>query len=294
MITQKLLYKYNRQRVNDTLHHDERFINYEKEWINDSLLATKNKSQISTHSELIEFFGQLINNDSSIESYNSNYVSSQISLNEFKVMLQEFSLDGLTEAQVFYYIMPRLNLQAQMPMLRILIDEFGSANPKKMHTTLFTNLLQELAMPIEQEYYIDRIDGISYEFINIYYWMTLRADDPSYFVGALTYMETIIPIIFPCLVEACQRLGIHAHHYYSEHCHIDDFHSLECKKILLAMEKSNTLDPHKAWLGMQLSRFFTHRIFDNAVNIAREFSTNTENTHLLPQITNTAKQESYV
>jgi hypothetical protein len=273
MITQKQLYQYNQQRINDTVNHNRLFLDFEREWIDGALEPLDAGEKTSKLGDLLKQLDQFISDESSMESASADYVGQHMPREEFKVMLQEFSIDGLTEAQVFYYIMPRLHLQAQMPMLRILIDEFGSANPNKMHTTLFISLLEELEMPVSKDYYLDRIDSVSYEFVNLYYWLTLRADDPSYFVGALTYLETIIPVVFRCLVDACDRLGINAHHYYSEHCHIDEFHSLECKKILRAMAKTNTLNPHKAWLGMQLSSLITNRMFDNSVAIAQAANT---------------------
>ena len=272
-ITQNDLYQYNQARIQDSVNHDKNYLLFEDSWITQWLDSFDQGLDMNNYHQFIQRFDQFIADESSEESLSGNYVSEEITKEQFRYMLQEFAVDGLTEAQVFYYAMPRLHLTAQMPMLRIMIDEFGSANPKKMHTALFIELLKELDMPLDQSYYYDRMSNISYEFLNMYFWLALRADNPSYFVGALTYLETIIPVVFPSLVKACGRLNIHAHHYYSEHCHIDEFHALEGKKILRAMWQTETLDLQKAWLGVQLSSAITNRVFENAVDVAKEKST---------------------
>lgn len=272
MLTQKSLYLYNCERIQDTANHNPKYLAFEDQWINRMLGTIDAVDDDFTHKDLLRFFDALIEEESAQEVDSASYVSRSMPLEEFRALVREFAVDGLTEAQVFYYIMPRLHLDAQMPMLRILIDEFGSANPARMHTGLYCNLLKELGMPTTLSYYIDQIDDVSYEFLNMYFWLTLRADDPSYFVGALTYLETMIPVVFPCYVDACNRLGVSAHQYYSEHCHIDGFHAVEGKRIFRAMEQTGTLNSKKAWLGVRLSSLVTNKVFDNAVQVASHSS----------------------
>ncbi|MFL0798574.1 MAG: iron-containing redox enzyme family protein [Cellvibrionaceae bacterium] len=267
--TQKELYLYNKERIQDTVHHNLRVLNFENQWIKQWFSDFEQDIEFQDYRHFIKHFDQFIADESKLASPTGDYVSDEMTKEEFRRMIQEFAVDGLTEAQVFYYVIPRLHLKAQMPMLRIMIDEFGSANPQRMHTALFMNLLRELNLPVEESYYINRVSDTSYEFVNMYFWLTLRANDPSFFVGALTYLETIIPVVFPSLVNACKRLNIEAHAYYSEHCHIDEFHALEGKKILKAMWETNTLDLQKAWLGVQLSSAVTNKVFDHAVEVAR-------------------------
>lgn len=44
-----------------------------------------------------------------------------------------------------------------MPMLRIMIDEFGSGNLKRAHAALYVNLLRELEMPTSLAHYCELI-----------------------------------------------------------------------------------------------------------------------------------------
>ncbi|GLQ30996.1 iron-containing redox enzyme family protein [Litoribrevibacter albus] len=272
MINQQQLYHYNRDQVIHAKPHEQSFLDFEQQWIDAALSSLSSTPVIDSYEHLVSEIKQMITMESADEPDSARFVSERISLEQFRILVQEFALDGLTEAQIFYAIMPRLSLAAQLPMLRILIDEFGSANPAKTHTKLYRKLLEELTMPTEVDYYFDKIESSSYAFVNMFYWLTLRADDPSYFVGALTYLESIIPAVFPCYTEACQRLGIEQHHYYSEHCHIDDFHAKECFRILKAMHQTDTLNVKKAWQGVNLASLVTNQAFEQAVLKAQRVS----------------------
>ncbi|NPU91635.1 MAG: iron-containing redox enzyme family protein [Gammaproteobacteria bacterium] len=270
MISQKQLYLHNRNRLRDISSFDPDLRRFERQWI-DRVLASDASamSAVTSCDQLLDRIDQRVQWEAQHETEESRYVREAMTRPEFRILVQEFALDGLTEAQSFYYIMPRLPLTAQLPMLRILIDEFGSANPQRMHTTLYVNLLRELDMTSAPEPYLDLISEASFAFVNQFYWMTIRADDPSWFAGAITYLESVIPHFFPCYVAACERLGISAHHYYSEHCHIDRFHALEGRRLLAAMNRERALDPCKAWQGVCLASTITTQAFADAVHKAR-------------------------
>lgn len=274
MLTQAHLYQHNQRALQqDITAFDAQYRQFESHWVQgvmEALQDTDNESGcLNTVQDLVDAIDELVQAEANSESAAVDYVAQSMKREEFRILVQEFALDGLTEAQAFYFIMPRLPLAAQLPMLRILIDEFGSANPKRMHTTLYLNLLRELAMPLDRLHYVERIADSSFAFVNQFYWLTLRAEDPSYFAGAITYLESVIPFFFPCYVDACKRLGIAAHHYYSEHCHIDHFHALEGKRLLLAMAQEQCLDLEKAWYGVRFSQQITLDAFEQAVHKAR-------------------------
>jgi hypothetical protein len=193
MVTQKLLFQYNRKLVHEPMCFNKESLDYERDWIQRKLLGTAESDGPGNWRQFQNEFNALIENEKELGSSYADYVADKMSISEFRMLVQEFAIDGLTEAQVFYYIFPRLPLEAQMPMLRIMIDEFGSGNFVCAHTSLYVDLLNELSMPTDYEFYIDHIADSSFEFLNIFYWLTLRADDPSYFCGALTYLESIIP-----------------------------------------------------------------------------------------------------
>ncbi len=266
---QRDLYLANRQRLKVPTVSAPAVDAFEQRWIEEGLNALPAADDPATHAQLMQRLATLIEQELQAPQDGASYVASSMTRDEFGILVQEFAVDGLTEAQAFYFIMPRLSLEAQMPMLRIMIDEFGSGNLKRAHTSLYLNLLNELNMPTALDYYVDRVEPACLGFVNFFFWLTLRADDASYFAGAITYLETIIPSFFECYTAACKRLGIQAHAYYSEHQHIDAFHAIEGQRLLKAMEDTGTLDAAKAWRGAQLASLITATAFDAALAKAR-------------------------
>jgi len=255
MPEQKRLYLYNRAQLGEPGGGDPALLAFERQWIAGQLAEIPPADCPGDLASLQQSLARLIEEEQRELPASARYVGERMSLEEFRILVQEFAVDGLTEAQVFYYILPRLTLEAQMPMLRIMIDESGSR--------------RELQMPTALAFYSERLEPESFAFVNLFFWLTLRADDPSYFAGAITYLETAIPAFFECYVQACQRLGIEAHAYYSEHQHIDAFHALEGQRLLRAMQATASLCPRKAWLGARLASAITAAAFEGAVGKAR-------------------------
>ncbi len=267
----KQLFLFNRDFVLDPMRRNSDIIEFERQWIQNRLEKSYTASLPQNYSQLHDALqAQLQVEVDEGDGGSAEYVASKMTNAEFKVLVSEFAVDGLTEAQVFYYILPRLPLPAQMPMLRIMIDEFGSGNLDCAHTTLYINLLQELGMPIHYEHYLIDLDDSSFEFVNFFYWLCMRSDDPSWFVGALTYLETIIPDAFDCMAQACNRLNIQSHAYYTEHQHIDFYHAQEGLRILKAMDRDGVLDYCKALKGIMLASLITRNAFEGAVKKARK------------------------
>lgn len=266
MFTHKELFLANRSELNVPRSVPNDMRQFEHTWIEQSLHKTSGDTEMpSSLSEFRTMLADLIETDANDEPETATFVATEIDLDQFRTLVQEFAVDGLTEAQIFWPIMPRLSLSAQMPMMRMMIDEFGSGNPIRAHI----NLLKELDMRTDLQHYIDISGDAIFEFANMYYWMVLRARDTSYFAGALTYFETMIPTFFDCYVKACDRLGIKEHAYYSEHVHIDEFHAAEGHRILKEMDKDGDFSPDNAWRGVLLGRRLTMSAFDAAVNKSR-------------------------
>ncbi|MBV4553777.1 iron-containing redox enzyme family protein [Pseudomonas sp. SWRI102] len=266
---QKQLFLANRACIKQLKPLDGHILAFERDWIESTIDKTRTANPPTDLSALRKQLAELVELDRSVIPPSAAYVSDQMTLDEFKILVQEFALDGLTEAQVFYHLMPRLSLAAQMPMLRMMIDEFGSGNLKRSHTTLYIDLLNELQMPTDLGFYIDVNAAAGFSFPNMFCWLAMRADDPSYFAGVITYFETVVPFFFECYTSICSRLQIKAHTYYSEHVHIDVFHAIEGQRLLKAMEAAGDLNPTKAWEGICMGREITNVAFDAAVDKAR-------------------------
>ncbi|MFK3942946.1 iron-containing redox enzyme family protein [Pseudomonas monteilii] len=264
-VSQKALFRANRAHIEHLTPVPAQLLEFERRWIDTAIAENLTEQQPASLSELRRMLDALVAQDKADEPPTARYVANDMTRDEFKILVQEFALDGLTEAQVFYHLMPRLSLSAQMPMLRMMIDEFGSGNIKRSHTTLYQVLLEELGLPTDLESHIQANGEAGCSFPNMFCWLTMRADDPSYFAGVITYFETVVPFFFGCYTAACERLAIEAHLYYSEHVHIDVFHALEGQRLLKAMDNDGQLDPVKAWQGICMGRAITNHAFDEAV-----------------------------
>jgi hypothetical protein len=269
MSDQRQLYLFNRARLRDPEASAPELLEFERRWIASHLAQIVPHGVPRDLAELRAQLARMIEDEQREIPDSARYVAEHMAIDEFRVLVQEFAVDGLTEAQVFYYVLPRLSLEAQMPMLRIMIDEFGSGNLKRAHTSLYVTLLSELGMPTDPAFYFDRIEPECLAFVNLFFWLSIRASDPSYFAGAITYLETTIPAFFDCYVRACHRLDVQAHAYYSEHQHIDAFHAIEGQNMLRAMQATRSLDPGKAWAGARLASTITGSAFEAAVAKAR-------------------------
>ena len=260
----KDLFLYNRSILDADSY--KRMLSLEDQWIGGIRSSIQHtRKAIESRKEFQREFKNLLLEDLEASSEDADYISKQMSMTEFQVILREFAVDGLTEAQSFFPIIPRLPLAAQMPILRVLIDEFGCGNFQQAHSRLYHQLLCELGMPTDIESYLDTLNPESYAFLNIFYWLTNRAPHIEYFLGALAYLESTIPSSFQCFAEACQRLNITSDKYYTEHIHIDDFHAKDVLRSIWEVDAAIGVDYTKVWTGVQISSFITERAFTAAV-----------------------------
>lgn len=278
-LSHRQLFCANRALIDHLQPIEPALLAFEQQWVNTLVARTRTPEQPATLAQWRRMFDALIAEDTVHEPASAAYVAQSMTREEFKHLVQTFALDGLTEAQVFYHLMPRLSLEAQMPMVRMLLDEFGCGNLKRSHTTLYKALLSELGMPTDLQSHIEVTSEAGCAFANLFCWLAMRADDPSWFAGMITYFETVVPTAFGCYTALCQRLGIQAHAYYSEHVHIDVFHALEGQRLLKAMDNDGGLDCSKAWQGACLGRAVIDEAFEQGVRDARAGSARLEVVH---------------
>lgn len=199
-----------------------------------------------------------------------DYLAERASREMFTELVAEFALDGLTEAQNFFPAVARLPIRAQMPVMRVLIDEFGCGNINQAHSQLYRNLLAELGLPLDLDDYLDCTSDETYAFLNVFYWLTQRAPHVEYFLGALAYLEASIPTAFAYYARACERLGIENSRYYTEHMHIDSFHMQEMQIAIREYDAAHGVDPTRVWVGARLLSGLLGTAFDAAVERARK------------------------
>ncbi|MFC4033256.1 iron-containing redox enzyme family protein [Streptomyces polygonati] len=198
------------------------------------------------------------------------YLAEKATREEFALVVREFGLDGLTEAQNFFPAVPRLPIRSQMAVMRVLIDEFGCGNLQQAHSQLYLNLLGELGLPRTVDDLLDLTSDETFAFLDVFFWLTQRAPHIEYFLGALAYLEASIPAAFTVQARACERLGIENGRYYTEHLHIDLFHMEEMQVAIREYEAVHPLDATKLWIGATLLSELLGTAFDSAVERARE------------------------
>jgi hypothetical protein len=264
----KRLFSYNRSiPSSETVAALEKI---EQAWIIPMLATIEGQApELTSRAEWIHALDDLLSQEKT-GSATAEYLAEEATLEEFTAIVAQFALDGLTEAQNFFPAVARLPIQAQMPVMRVLIDEFGCGNINQAHSQLYRNLLGELGLPLETDSYLERTSAPIYAFLNVFYWLAQRASHVEYFLGALAYLEASIPTAFACYARACERLGIENDDYYTEHIHIDGFHMKEMQLAIREYEKVHSLDSVRLWVGARLLSEILSAAFDAAVWQARE------------------------
>lgn len=243
---------------------------YESPWIDALLGASCDPRPVNSYRDFQTALAGLIDSDASAPNESVTFLAHEATRRQFQVIVEQFAIDGLTEALAFLAILPRLPLRAQMAVQRILLDEFGCGNIEMAHSQLYCNLLQELGSPVVLEHFVASALDPVFEFVNIFHWMTKRAAHVEYFLGALAWFEGVVPALFAPYVTACQRLNLRAHHYYTEHVHIDVFHARSALMAIRETARTLPFDYGKAWQGVRLAHATAGQAFEAAVALARQ------------------------
>ncbi|MCJ1681501.1 iron-containing redox enzyme family protein [Streptomyces sp. APSN-46.1] len=202
-------------------------------------------------------------------SDNHRFLANEATLEQFKVIVREFALDGLTESESLLPVVPRLPYRSGMAVFRVLIDELGCGNDEKSHSQLYRDLLDELEMSTELDSYLDGTSPESYAYVNMFHWLASRAGSPQYFLGAYGYFETSVLYGFQSFARAAKRLGIQRDAYYTEHLYIDSYHSNHMRTAIRSLEEP---DLAKIWAGVRLASDIVGNATEAAITRARKVS----------------------
>lgn len=263
----KQLFRLNRTLPTAAVY--ARIEEIERPWIGRLIAELEaGTTPVGSRAEWVQRLGGLLESERA-GSDSSRYLAERATRAEFRSYVREFAVDGLTEAQNFFPSIPRLPIKAQMAVMRVLIDEFGCGNLMQSHSYLYLALLEELELPTDLPTLVDGTSDETFGFLDVFYWLTTRAEDVEYFLGGLAYLEASIPSAFSFLTTACERLGITHGTYYSEHVHIDGFHMKEMQTAIREYELARGLDPTKVWIGALLLSRLLGDAADAAVDRAR-------------------------
>ncbi|MGB6162098.1 MAG: iron-containing redox enzyme family protein [Pseudonocardiaceae bacterium] len=266
---QRRLYRHNRS-VPDIDGYAE-MLELERDWVVTMAADIERCApRLRSRVELMEALGQLLREEEAAgPSENERFLAEDASLEQFKVVVAEFAVDGLVESQSHLAIIPRLPAKARMAVFRVLVDEFGCGNDEQEHAALYRDLVAELAMPTELEHYVGLAGEPSFAYVNLFYWLAARAPATEYFLGAYAYFESSVLYAYRCYAAAAERLGIVSRKYYTEHLYIDTFHSRQMQAAIRALEQDRPVDLGKVWTGVQLTSAVVAEATDSAITKAR-------------------------
>ncbi|MFE9423865.1 iron-containing redox enzyme family protein [Kitasatospora sp. NPDC006697] len=247
----------------------DRLLTIEQEWLAPKLAKLADRAaEVTTRQDWLAALAGLLDEERA-GTPAGEYLAEHATREQFARVVREFALDGLTEAQNFFPAVPRLPIRAQMAVMRVLIDEFGCGNLHQSHSRLYLLLLAELGLPQELEDFLESTSEETYGFLNVFYWLTQRAPEIEYFLGALAYLEASIPDAFTVQARACARLGLAHGTYYTEHLHIDTFHREEMQTAIRELQAARGLDAGKLWAGALLVSDLLGTAFEAAVERVR-------------------------
>lgn len=242
----------------------------EADWLEPILAEEAGRApELASVAAVAGFIEEAIAEDDSAGRAGADFLANDATYDQFRIVVAEYAVDGLTEAQNFFPAIPRLPIRAQMAVMRVLIDEFGCGNLQRAHSELYMDLLRELELPTDLSSHLRLVSTETLAFVNCFYWLASRAPDVEYFLGALAYLEAFIPTGFASFDAACRRLGVEHGLYYSEHIHIDDFHRQELQVAIHEQDRVHGCDLTKLAVGMNLLRRLLGASFEAATDKAR-------------------------
>ncbi|MEU6622501.1 iron-containing redox enzyme family protein [Streptomyces litmocidini] len=217
--------------------------------------------------ELLQALKEFLAEEEAALPESATFLAEHATLDQFKVIVRQFALDGLTESESLLPVVPRLPYRSAMAVFRVLIDELGCGNEEKAHSQLYRDLLSEFGMSLELDDYLDETTPECYAYVNMFHWLASRASSPQYFLGAYAYFETSVLYAFQSFARAARRLGVVNDAYYTEHLYIDSYHSNHMRTAIRALDEP---DFAKIWAGVRLASDIVGEAQEAAIALARE------------------------
>ncbi|MBW1600717.1 iron-containing redox enzyme family protein [Streptomyces sp. JJ66] len=249
----------------------EEMLEMEGRWID--TIAERHRQRaprFASHTELLRELSGFLAREGTVASDSHRFLAEEATLNQFRVVVGEFALDGLTESLNLLPVVPRLPYKAGMAVFRVMVDELGCGNDDQAHSELYRELLRELDMPTEVEDYRTGSSPQSHAYVNMFHWLASRAPTPEYFLGGYAYFEASVLYGFRSFAQAARRLGLKSARYYTEHLYIDTYHSKQMRVAIRETQAARGLDLSKVWAGVELTSAIVHDATETAISLARE------------------------
>lgn len=200
------------------------------------------------------------------------FLRQEMSLEGYRYLLAIASLDGLVEASRMSRILGGASNEIQAMLIRVLMEEYGNGRFSRKHSTFFAQMMAELELNTQPEFYFDLAPWELLASINHNFLLT---ECKQYFLrynGGLTYFEVVGPSIYRDYMTAAQRLGLSdtAMGYWELHIREDERHGQwMLKEVALPLAE---MYPENAWqlvLGYDQEKRIGDRAGNAIVNAIR-------------------------
>ncbi|NJN85447.1 MAG: iron-containing redox enzyme family protein [Leptolyngbyaceae cyanobacterium SL_7_1] len=257
LFIQRILYRINRLNLfwYDDLQQYKNERSYYLQWVRDRIESAWQAWEMSHFN--VDRYQQFNVEQALVErgavdldpplTANKRYLQEDISLEGYRHLLAIVSLDGLVEASRMSRILGGASNEIQCMLIRVLMEEYGNGRFSRKHSTFFAQMMAELGLNTQPEFYFDLAPWELLASINHNFLLTECKQHFLRYNGGLTYFEIVGPSIYRDYMAAAQRLGLSdaAMGYWELHIREDERHGqwmLEEVALPLA-----TMYPQNAW-----------------------------------------------
>lgn len=138
----------------------------------------------------------------------ARYMREDMSLQGYRHLLAVASVDGLVEASRQSRVCAGAANDIACMIFRVLMEEYGTGRYNKKHSTFFAQMMQELGLRREVEWYFDLVPWQSLASMNQNFILTERRRHYLRYAGGLCYFEVAGPAIYRTYLAAAQRLDL--------------------------------------------------------------------------------------
>jgi hypothetical protein len=159
-------------------------------------------------------------------SEDKRYIQEQMTLAGYRHLIAIASLDGLVESSRLCNILAGASNEIHATLIRVLIEEYGNGRLSRKHSTFFAQMMEELGLRSEPEFYLNQVPWQVLACINHNFLLTERKRHFLRYIGGFTYFEIVGPSIYRDYMKAAQRLNLSdtAMGYWELHIREDERH----------------------------------------------------------------------
>lgn len=236
LFLQRVLYRINRLNLfwYDDLGHYKNERSFYLQWVRDRIEAVWQDWEmahfdldayraLAVKTALLER-GEVDLNPPLTDS--KRYLQEEISFEGYRCLLAIASLDGLVEASRMSRILGGASNEVQAMLIRVLMEEYGNGRFNRKHSTFFAQMMAEVGLETQPEFYLDLVPWEVLASINQNFLLTERKQHFLRYNGGLTYFEIVGPSIYRDYMAAAQRLQLSdiAMGYWELHIREDERH----------------------------------------------------------------------